>query len=301
MPASEGVVENTGAVASKAMEASPVTLCGSLSLHPVSLGKVMHDAAYATLGLSYVYVPFATTSDELAAALGGMRALGIRGFGVSMPFKLEIAALCDELSPGAVEIGAVNTIVNEDGWLRGHNTDALGAVRAIEEGLAENEGLPTRSLAGARCLLLGAGGAARAVAHGLAGRGAVLTIANRDEARGAELATRVGATAISLERARADACDYPIIVNATSLGMQVPGGSGATPFPEDAIGPGQLVMDIVYKPIDTDLVLLARRRGATVVNGGRMLLHQAAGQFELYTGLKAPLGAMDRALRTRIG
>lgn len=261
----------------------------------------MHEAGYAALGLPFIYVPFAVTSEKLAKALDGMRALGIRGFGVSMPFKLEVVGLVNELDPIARDIGAVNTIVNEGGVLRGHNTDALGAARAVEEGIEENEGLEIRALAGAPCLVLGAGGAARAVAHGLAAKGAKLTIANRDVSKASELAERVGATAWSLEKARAEARGFPVVINATSLGMQAEGQSAASPLPEDAFGPGQLVMDIVYKPIHTDLVLLARRRGATVVHGGRMLLHQAGGQFELYTGVRAPLGVMDRALRAHIG
>src|SRR5262245_32187926 len=109
-----------------------LTLCGSLSLHPVSLGAVMHAAGYQALDLPFVYVPFRVT--DLTGALAGMRALGIRGLGVSMPYKQAVMPLLDALSPLAERIGAVNTIVNDDGRLTGHNTDCLGAVRALEEG-----------------------------------------------------------------------------------------------------------------------------------------------------------------------
>src|ERR1700688_4199915 len=110
---------------------APVTLCGSLSLHPVSTGAAMHLAGYRALGLAFTYVPFKVT--DLAGALTGMRALGIRGFGVSMPFKQDVVPLLDALDPLAARIGAVNTVVNDGGRLTGYNTDALGAVRALEE------------------------------------------------------------------------------------------------------------------------------------------------------------------------
>src|SRR5690348_12496878 len=155
--------------------ASPaLTLCGSLSRFPVGTGAAMHNAGYRALDLPFTYVPFKVV--DLAGAITGMRALGIRGFGISMPFKQDVIPLLDGLDPLAARIGAVNTVVNDDGRLTGHNTDASGAARAVEE---------ARPLAGARVLLVGAGGAARAIAHAAADRGARVTIANRnvDKAR----------------------------------------------------------------------------------------------------------------------
>jgi shikimate dehydrogenase len=260
-----------------------LTLCGSLSLYPVSLGAAMHLAGYRALGLDYTYVPFAVS--DLEGALRGMRALGIRGLGVSMPFKQRIIPLVDDVAPLAARIGAVNTIVNDGGRLTGHNTDCVGAVRALEE---------VTTLAGRRVLLLGAGGAARAIAHGLADRGAVVRVANRDTAKAAVIAADVGGSSAPLDEA-ARAGDYEVVVNATSVGMADVDAS--SPIPEASLRAGQVVMDIVYKPIETELVRAARRRGAVAVHGGRMLLHQAAGQFELYTGREAPLAAMDAALR----
>ena len=148
-----------------------VTICGSLSLHPVSLGRAMHEAGYRALSLPWMYAPFACR--DVAGALAGVRALSIRGVGVSMPFKLDVLPHLDALSPLAARIGAVNTIVNDAGTLTGHNTDAIGARRALEE---------VTALAGKRVLLLGAGGAARAVAVAIAEAGAVLVIANRRHA-----------------------------------------------------------------------------------------------------------------------
>ena len=251
----------------------------------------MHRAGYEALGLSYVYAPFAVESADLRAALDGMRALGIRGLGVSMPFKIEVLPLLDSIDPQALRIGAVNTIVNDAGALRGHNTDATGAVRALEE---------IRELAGARCLVLGAGGAARAVVNGIADRGGHVSIANRDEAKARALAQSVGASVVDWASLTREARRFEIVVNATSVGMDV-GGPTESPLDEQSIGPGQVVMDIVYKPIETALVKATRRAGATPVHGGRMLLHQAARQFELYTGRTAPLEAMDAALTASIG
>lgn len=269
------------------MRHARLTLCGSLSLHPVGTGAAMHLAGYCALELPFTYVPFQVS--DLDGAIAGMRALGIRGYGISMPYKQRIIPLLDALDPLAARIGAVNTVVNDGGRLTGHNTDAAGAVRALEE---------VRPLAGARVLLLGGGGAARAIAHAVTERGAALTIANRDADRARQLAEATGATAADPgEVTRAG--DYDVVINATSMGMSEV--DAASPVPEGALRAGQTVMDIVYKPIETELVRAARRRGATTVHGGRMLLHQAARQFELYTGIAAPLAAMEAALRVQIG
>ncbi|MGK4006714.1 shikimate dehydrogenase [Sorangium sp. So ce1036] len=258
-----------------------------MSRHPVSTGAAMHLAGYRALGIEFTYIPFAVTDVE--GATRGMRALGIRGLGVSMPYKQAVIPLLDELDPVAARIGAVNTIVNDDGCLKGHNTDWIGAVRALEE---------VRPLAGARALLLGAGGAARAVAFGLAERGASVTVANRDLEKARALAAAIGGTAVALGP-EALSPDHDVLVNATSRGMAEV--DPRSPIPEEALREDLLVMDIVYKPMRTELVEAARRRGATAVHGGRMLLHQAAEQFRLYTGREPPLDAMDAALRAQLG
>ncbi len=266
-----------------------LTLCCSLSLHPVSTGAAMHLAGYRALGLPFTYVPFQV--GDIEGAVRGLRALGIRGAGVSMPFKLLVIPMLDALDPLAARIGAVNTIVNDAGRLTGHNTDAAGAVAALEE---------VRPLAGERVMILGAGGAARAIAHALQARGPrSVVIANRDLAKAEALAASTGATAIGLEAAVAEASSRGVVINATSMGMA--DVDPRSPLPEEAWAPGQVVMDIVYKPIETELVRAARRKGAQVIHGGRMLLHQAARQFSLYTGVPAPLEAMEAALTAQIG
>jgi shikimate dehydrogenase len=264
----------------------PVVLCGSISRLASPLGRGMHEAGYRALGLAFAYVPFEVT--DLEGAIAAMRALAIRGLGVSQPFKQRVIPLLDAREPVAERIGAVNTIVNDDGHLVGHNTDWIGAVRALEE---------RRSLAGARVLLVGAGGAARAIAFGLRDRGAQTTIANRDRSKAEALAAEIGGTPAPFgETARAG--DYDVVVNATVLGQR--DGDLASPIPEQAMRPEQFIMDIVYKPVQTQLIDAAQRRGASAIHGGRMLLHQAAAQFELYTGRPAPLAAMEAALASAL-
>jgi shikimate dehydrogenase len=271
------------------MSPSPITVCGSLSLHPVSLGRAMHEAGYRALGLPWIYVPFAVQRD-IEGALRGMRALSIRGCGVSMPHKLAVIPHLDAVDPIAARIGAVNTIVNDDGKLTGHNTDAFGAVAALRE---------ERDPQGATVMVLGAGGAARAVVHGLVEAGAHVIVANRAVDRARELCAAAGAAeACSLDEAAARAPGVDVLVNATSLGME--GEAAGLPL-GGAVPARGVVMDIVYKPIETELVKLARERGARAIHGGRMLLHQAARQFALYTGREAPLEPMDAALRAAIG
>jgi shikimate dehydrogenase len=267
--------------------ARPITLCGSISDLAGPLGRSLHEAGYRELGLAFTYVPFEVR--DLAGAITGMRSLGIRGLGVSHPFKERVVPLLDALDPIAMRIGAVNTIVNEDGHLAGHNTDWMGAIGALEE---------IRALKDARVLLIGAGGAARAIAFGLHERNARVTITNRNADRAARLASETGATSAPWSETGA-AGAYEVVINATTLGQA--DGDPSSPLPRGTVVAGQIVMDIVYKPIWTQLMHEARASHATIVHGGRMLLHQAAAQFELYTGRTAPLGAMEAALEHMIG
>lgn len=267
--------------------AGPLTVCGSLSRYPVGLGRAMHQAGYDALGLPYLYVPFACR--DVPGALAGIRAMSIRGVGVSMPFKLEVIPLLDALSPQAARIGAVNTIVNDDGRLTGHNTDAIGALTALRE---------VATVDGASVLVLGAGGASRAVCVALADAGARLTIANRDADKARALAADLGARAAGIDEAFRAAA-YDVVVNASSVGMA--DVDPRSPVPAEALRAGHVVMDIVYKPLETTLVREARARDAIVVRGERMLLFQAMAQFELYTGIDAPRAAMETALLSAVG
>jgi shikimate dehydrogenase len=246
----------------------------------------MHNAGYQALGLQFTYVPFGVT--DLEGAIRGMRALGIRGFGVSMPFKVEVMKFLDAVDPLAARIGAVNTVVNQDGHLTGYNADAAGAAAAIAE---------VTDVAGKRVLLIGAGGAARAVSHALHDQGARLHVINRNRAAAESLAANLPATAGGLEDLERLE-DYEILVHCTAVGMADQPGMLV---PEAKLRPDLVVMDIGYKPVHTALLTAAQRCGCKTVHGGRMLLHQAFRQFELYTGHPAPRDAMAAALEARIG
>ncbi len=269
------------------------TLCGSLSLHPVNTGALMHRAGYAALGLDFTYIPFQVRNDDLAGALQGMRALGIRGFGVSMPYKQAVLPLLDRVDGLAGRIGAVNTVVNDDGLLVGYNTDSAGSVAALSE---------CSQVLDARILVVGAGGAARAVAAGLLSAGGHVELANRTASHAEELASELESSFgkpvrfSGLERLHATG-EFDILVNASSAGMD---GYGEFPWKPTAANRRLIVMDIVYKPLTTALIQQCRALGMRCIGGSRMLLHQAARQFELYTHHPAPLEAMNAALSTAL-
>jgi len=270
-------------------------ICGLIG-DPVehSMSPAMQNAAFRELGLDYVYVPFHVKSAELGQAIAGMRALNIRGLNVTVPHKVAVVQFLDKLDPLAEKIGAVNTIVNDDGVLTGYNTDATGFLQA----LLEREIEP----AGKRAVILGAGGAARAIAFILAERGATLLILNRalelDWAE--ELAQRLSATfnkkvkALELNRENLmpalDKAD--ILVNATSVGMSPK--ADETPLPAGLLRPGLIVYDIVYNPVKTRLLREAEAVGASTISGVDMLVWQGALAFEKWTGRKAPVELMKR-------
>jgi shikimate dehydrogenase len=245
-----------------------------------SLSPAMHNAAFKELGLNAVYVAFPVTG--LAQAVAGLRGLDIRGVSVTIPFKEEIMPLIDELDPQAARIGAVNTVVNRDGRLCGYNTDWLGAMAALKA---------KTGLKGEHVLLLGAGGASRAIAFGILAEGGRVTLTDVDAPRAAALARDLQVEAIPLDALAQ--CPATILVNATPVGME-PKTEGI-PINPELLGRFRLVMDIVYQPLETRLLKEAKARGATAIDGLQMLIHQATAQFELWTGRPAPLETMSRA------
>lgn len=248
-----------------------------------SLSPVLHNAAFAAVGLDWVFVAFEVDDGDAKAALEGMRAFGIDGLSVTMPHKEAVAALVDRRSDDADALSAVNCVVREGGALVGENTDGPGFLDALRVDVGADPD-------GRCCLVVGAGGAARAVVRALAGVGAAEVIVVNRTADRAE-----AAAALAGDRGRIgqveDADGAEIIVNATPIGMT----DGASPVPPERLGRGQLVVDLVYEPAVTPLLTAARDRGATAVNGLGMLIHQAAHAFRHWTGEDPPVEAMSAA------
>ncbi|MDQ1373419.1 MAG: shikimate dehydrogenase [Actinomycetota bacterium] len=248
-----------------------------------SLSPVLHNAAFRALDLDWVFLAFEVAPGDGAAAVDAMRALGIEGLSVTMPHKADVLPALDLLSPTAEKLGAVNTVTRQGDRLLGESTDGPGFLDALRL----DEGFDP---AGKRCVVLGAGGAARAVVLALAEAGAAeLVVVNRTAERAHE-AVALAAGVGRLGEAAA-AADADLIVNATSVGM----GDGRAPIDPAILTKGQLVVDLVYHPAVTPLVAGARAAGATAVNGLGMLIHQAAHAFRHWTGQEPPLPAMSAA------
>jgi shikimate dehydrogenase len=246
-------------------------LCG-IVLHPAghTRSPAMHNAAYAALALDAVYLAFDVEPDSLRAALAGARALGVRQLSVSIPHKVAAMEHLDEVEETALRIGAVNTVVAADGRLVGSNTDWLGAVHALER---------ETKLDGARAVVLGAGGTARAVTYGLLSRGAQVRVLNRTPEKARRLADELGATGGgALDDLAGLPCD--VLVNTTSVGL----GSDESPVDAGWIASGAVVMDAVYEPERTRLLRDAQDRGARTVSGRWMLVHQAVAQLACWAG-----------------
>lgn len=268
-----------------------------------TFSPAMHNAAFAELRLNFVYLPFHVRKEDLQAAVAGIRALGLTGVNVTVPHKETVLPYLDGVAEDAGLIGAVNTIVNRGGLLTGYNTDAAGFLRALGEA-----GFDPR---GVKAVVLGAGGAARAVSIALATAGArQITIFNRTFSRAEGLAKQVReatealAAAVPWEEIQNSGTsvirEASIIVQTTNLGMQ-PDEAGCPPVPEGAFHKDQLVVDLIYNPQETRFLKTAASGGATVQNGLKMLLHQGAAAFELWTGVPAPVKVMLNALQKAMG
>jgi shikimate dehydrogenase len=249
-----------------------------------SLSPVIHNTAFITLGLDWVYVPLAVPPGRVAPALAGLAALGFSGANVTMPHKTECAELIDDLSEDAERLRAVNTIVVAEGELTGLNTDAPGFDRFLRRDAGYDA-------AGQEALVYGAGGAARAVALALA-RGGLrrLWVAVRDRARAEGVVRTLDGipTQISVVRLHdAKDLDVSLVVNATPI------GAGGESLPTPPLDERVLVVDLLYRPRMTPLQAEAKRSGAPAFGGLGLLLHQAALSFELWTGQPPPLSEMS--------
>lgn len=272
------------------------TTCVGLFGYPVAHSKSpqMHNAAFAQLGLNFAYLAFAVEPERLQAAVEGIRALGLRGVNVTIPHKVSVLPFLDRISPEAELIGAVNTIVNDGGVLTGYNTDGIGYLSALQE----ETGIDIR---GKHVLLLGAGGAARAVAAQMALNGAErLVIAARQQEKAEGLAAHLRAHAavdgITLEAAEQGLAEYDLIINTTPVGMHP--HTDAVPLPTDRLQAGQLVSDLIYNPRLTRFLQEAKARGCGVSGGLGMFVHQGAHAFQLWTGALAPVDVMRQTVES---
>ncbi|CAH1202778.1 Shikimate dehydrogenase (NADP(+)) [Paenibacillus plantiphilus] len=262
-----------------------------------SKSPTMMNCAFRETGLNGIYTAFHITSERLADFVAGVRAMGIRGVNVTIPHKLDIMPLLDEIDESAQAIGAVNTIVNEDGNLIGYNTDGLGYVRSLKEE-AEPE------LEGKRILIIGAGGATRGIIYALAKEGVgSIVISNRTVERAQVLVDAFGShtdiRVIGMDKLK-DACgEADIIINTTSLGMYP--HVEETPIDTSWLRPDTIASDLIYNPLITRFLEEAKSRGCRIHGGLGMFIYQGAYAFEYWTGVPAPVQAMRSAVLDALG
>ena len=250
-----------------------------------SLSPIIHNGVFRRMGLNAAYLAFEV--ENLAGALSGIRGLGIGGASVTIPYKTRVIPLLDGLEEVAEKIQAVNTIAHQSGKLIGYNTDWVGAVESLKEKI---------SLKGKKVFLLGAGGAARAIAFGLKAEGAEVTIFNRSLKKAADLALELRVDYRSLASINQMCGD--VLVNATSVGMHP--HDGASPVAKEVLKEGMVVMDIVYHPLRTRLLRDAEERGCQTIDGLEMLARQGGAQIEIWTGKRPEIKPILEDLRGAI-
>jgi len=250
-------------------------LCISLSARPGNFGTRLHNFLFGEIGLDYIYKSFRTA--DIAAAIGGIRALGIRGCAISMPFKESCIPLLDSLDSSAAAIGSVNTIVNDDGHLRGYNTDYIAIFRLID-----HYAIPADS----HVILRGSGGMAKAVASAFGAKGFKnVTLVARNVTSGQSLARATGFGWVAELPTEAGAADGALLVNVTPMGMAGGPDTDALAFPLQAIAASRMVFDVVAIPADTPLVRAAKSAGRVAISGNEVAIIQSVEQFILYTGV----------------
>ncbi len=257
-----------------------------------SKSPAMHNIALEAAGLPGMYVPLHVKPGHLAEAVTGTRALGFSGFNVTIPHKVAIMELLDELDESAIQCGAVNTVVIRDGRMKGYNTDGIGYVRSLKEEVGE--------LSGKRVTVLGAGGAARGIIYALLKEQvAAVTVVNRTASKADELLNILqnGKTTMksaTFEQLQACLAETDILINTTSVGMHP--DLDASPVDASWIPEGTIVSDLIYNPLETRLLREAKARGCTVVGGLGMFIYQGAYAFEYWTGVDAPVSLMRSAV-----
>ncbi|WP_428326620.1 shikimate dehydrogenase [Nitrosopumilus sp.] len=255
-----------------------------------SLSPNIHSAAFRELNLDCSYIAYRIPKDELGEGIDGLKKVKIDGFNVTIPHKVEMMKYLDKIDESCSLIGAVNTVENNDGVLKGYNTDMDGFLEPLKKREID--------IANSNVLLLGAGGAARAIVAGFAKEKAKkITIANRtiENANSlVEFAQQISleASAITIDQVEESAKNYDIIVNATSIGLQ----KEPSPISLEGIDEKTVVYDIVYMPMHTDFLKKAKEKNAIIIFGYEMLLGQAVRAFEIWHGMEAPYNAMKKAL-----
>lgn len=255
-----------------------------------SLSPNIHSAAFRELNLDCSYIAYRIPKGELEEGIESLKKIKIDGFNVTIPHKIEMMKHLDKLDESCSVIGAVNTVTNNNGILKGYNTDMDGFLDPFKK--------RNVSLRDLKVLLLGAGGAARAIVAGFAKEHAQsITIANRtliNAKNMAEFANKIGlkANAINIDEVRDTAKNFDVIVNATSIGLK----NEPSPISLDGINSKTIVYDIIYMPINTDFLKKAKEKGAIIIYGYEMLLGQATRAFEIWHGMEAPYNAMKKAL-----
>ncbi|MBQ2425130.1 MAG: shikimate dehydrogenase [Lachnospiraceae bacterium] len=267
-------------------------LLGSPCRHSIS--PMMHNKAFEALGLDYRYLAFEVNETTLKTAVEGLKALGARGFNLTMPCKNQMVSLCDELSPAAKLIGAVNTVVNNNGILIGHNTDGIGYMQSVKDAGFD--------IIGKKMTLLGAGGAATAILVQAALDGvSEISVFLRKTSRFYERAEITAKALMEETNCKIKLCDFndpellrheladsAILVNGTSIGMAP--DVDACPIPSADLLPDEIIVsDIIYNPKETKLLAMAREKGLPYFNGTYMLLYQGAEAFRLWTGCEMPI------------
>jgi len=255
-----------------------------------SLSPNIHNAAFRHLKLDHSYIAYKISAGELAAGIDSLKKIKIAGFNVTIPHKIEIMKFLDDMDTTSKVIGAVNTVSNENGKLKGYNTDMIGFLDPIKK--------KNLAIKDSQVLLLGAGGAARAIVTAMIKeKASKITIVNRTQENAnklADFAKKIGgnADAVSIQKANELVGDYKFIINSTSIGMK----NEPSPISTRNISKNSVVYDIVYQPINTDLIKKSKENGATIIYGYEMLLSQAACSFEIWHKMQAPYDVMKKAL-----
>ena len=256
-----------------------------------SLSPAMHNAAYEKLAIDdqFVYLGANLKVANLKEVILAMRVMdNFYGLTCTIPHKVEVLKYLDWVDEKAKKIGAVNTVVKKNGLLCGYNTDWLGAVIPLEK---------ITSLKGKKVLVVGAGGAARAIVYGLKEKEAVVYILNRTLEKAKNLAKEFKAKVLTFNQQK-EVSNFDIIINATSVGMEPL--VNETPINPSFLKKNQIVFDVVYNPKETKLLKEAKKKGAKIIYGLEMLLHQGVAQFEIYTGKKAPVEVMRKVLMEKL-